>query len=625
MQIYKSLLALEAHPRTILPHASRANQLTVLARKGRVGFDGDENLFAPHSRKSNVVSRQLRPEGFLESIRNAVPVALVWQQLETGECNALAFFLNPARDFGQRLGLLGQHRAFVGGEQLVVSTANLSAEQSRAINQLLASRDQVLGLRGAAGVGKTTALNALRQSLAADGITVLAVAPTTSATDVLRREGFREASTVAVFLLRNEPAPAGAVLFVDEAGLLSNKQGVGLLRWAEANSARVILVGDTKQHSAVEAGDFLHVLEQHSRLERAEIGLVQRQQTRAYRTAIQLMANGWVKSGLEKLDALGWVQEGRADYLGRAAAEYAERSREQAANVICVCPTWEENHALTALIREQLKREGKLTGGRNFTVHDSLAWTHAQRANHRNFQPGLLLAFHENHGEFAKGTSWTVTAASGPRLEVSRGGKTQTLGVKAAAKAFDVGQPRETEFAPGDWLLLRGNNKSAGLLNGRVHQVEAIEGEVMRLEGGLSLNSQEFKQFSHGYAITSHKSQGLTVDHVIIAAERLDGKAAYVACSRGKWSCSVHAPDKALLLANLPLEGRPAALDFLTGGDGLNRPAAYEVVNTARRLAAGMHWSTVLAAWQLQLCQQAAHWIKELVRQPLINQEQDIT
>ena len=81
---------------------------------------------------------------------------------------------------------------------------------------------------------------------------------------MLRQEGFRDANTVAAFLAKNGKAPAQAVLFVDEAGLLSNKQGVALLRWAEANQARVIFIGDTRQHSAVEAGDFLRVLERHA-------------------------------------------------------------------------------------------------------------------------------------------------------------------------------------------------------------------------------------------------------------------------------------------------------------------------------------------------------------------------
>ena len=63
--------------------------------------------------------------------------------------------------------------------------------------------------------------------------------------------------------------------------------------------------------------------------------------------------------------------------------------------------------------------------------------------------------------------------------------------------------------------------------------------------------------------MTSHAAQSKTVDHVIVAAERLDAKAAYVACSRGRHTCTVHTPDKAALFDRLPSGNRAAALDML--------------------------------------------------------------
>jgi hypothetical protein len=73
-----------------------------------------------------------------------------------------------------------------------------------------------------------------------------------------------------------------------------------------------------------------------------------------------------------------------------------------------------------------------------------------------------------------------------------------------------------------------------------------------------------FRQFAHGYVVTSHKAQGRTARHVIVAAERLDGKSAYVGCSRGRESCDVFTPDKDRLFDGLPFDGnRRAALDVL--------------------------------------------------------------
>ena len=74
----------------------------------------------------------------------------------------------------------------------------------------------------------------------------------------------------------------------------------------------------------------------------------------------------------------------------------------------------------------------------------------------------------------------------------------------------------------------------------------------------------DFRQRCHGYVVTSHKAQGWTADHVVVAAERFTSKGAYAACSRGLRSCIVHTADKARLIERLPEGNRRAALDALS-------------------------------------------------------------
>ena len=78
----------------------------------------------------------------------------------------------------------------------------------------------------------------------------------------------------------------------------------------------------------------------------------------------------------------------------------------------------------------------------------------------------------------------------------------------------------------------------------------------------------EYRHFAHGYVVTSYKSQGRTSDYEVIAAERLDAKSAYVACSRGRKSIDVFTPDKENLFRNL--------------GTPVNRTAAYDVIDKTR-------------------------------------------
>src|SRR5580765_4886386 len=140
---------------------------------------------------------------------------------------------------------------------------------------------------------------------------------------MLRSEGFAQATTVEDFL-RNAEKRGGlqnAVVICDEAGLKSNRQGAKLLRLAEKHDMRVLLVGDVRQHVSVEAGDFLRVLEAHSKLGRCQVGQIHRQISADYRAAVAQMAAGNVREGLEKLDRLKWIREGQANYLDRAAAD----------------------------------------------------------------------------------------------------------------------------------------------------------------------------------------------------------------------------------------------------------------------------------------------------------------
>jgi hypothetical protein len=101
---------------------------------------------------------------------------------------------------------------------------------------------------------------------------------------------------------------------------------------------------------------------------------------------------------------------------------------------------------------------------------------------------------------------------------------------------------------------------------------------------GRRIDSRRFGEFAHGFAVTSHASQSKTVEHVVVVAERLTAKAAYVACSRGRVSCVVHTPDKDALLDRLPNGNREAALDFLGSEHSLARMALDRTLAWAKAL-----------------------------------------
>lgn len=447
---------------------------------------------------------------------------------------------------------------------VALNMAELRDDQEEAARLIYTSPDRVAAVRGVAGAGKTYMLKAVNGIL--DNAKVYYIAPTASAAKTLIADGLPNATTCADFLtnVSHREDLSNALVICDEAGLQSNKQGYALLQLAQKHSMRIRFVGDVRQHVSVEAGDFLRVMEAHSQLEVAEVGHIERQKHREYKNAVIHMATGHVLAGVERLEKLGWIHEGKGGYIANAARDYVRLTKNgsELYNCLAVAPTWAENHRFTEEIRKPFKSAGRLKGGIEATVHHSLKWTVQEKRTAANYQPGAIVTFNERVGEFRKGQYVEVIRAESDRVHIRANGKDTFLPLYKAS-SWDVADVRRIEIATGDKVLIRANAKSLGLVNGDVLTVERVhsDGTLESREGKMV--PPRFKQWCHGYVVTSHKAQGATANHVIVAASMLDRKSAYVGCSRGRQQCLLHTPDKKRLFDRLPAGDRKAALDVI--------------------------------------------------------------
>jgi ATP-dependent exoDNAse (exonuclease V) alpha subunit len=130
----------------------------------------------------------------------------------------------------------------------------LSKGQRSAVEQILSSRDQITALQGVAGAGKTSSLAAIREASERDGYKVEGFAPTSLAAQNLGEAGI-ESSTLQRYLTHSEEPHDGQkrLYVLDESSLASTKQMNEFLHRLKEND-RVLLVGHTRQHEAVEAG-----------------------------------------------------------------------------------------------------------------------------------------------------------------------------------------------------------------------------------------------------------------------------------------------------------------------------------------------------------------------------------
>lgn len=455
----------------------------------------------------------------------------------------------------------------------------LNADQLEAVRHVLTSSDRVMLIRGAAGTGKTTLLKAAASAIHDAGSEVHVFAPTAEASrGILRQDGFENADTVARLLgdSKLQSRLKGQVIWVDEAGLLGTKDLRALFKVAEEQEARVVLMGDERQHASVPRGDAFRLLQTHAGITPASVGTIQRQ-TGAYKAAVEALANGDLATGFARLDGIGAIREVAGESRHSQLAGDYVAAVENGKTALVVAPTHAEGRDVTARIREGLKGAGLLADKeRVFGQLVSHGMTEAMRKDATNYSAGDVIRFHQNaRGGFRKGDAVTVVGrdqtgnlrVKGPK------GRPVLLGVDQA-RHFDVYERRELPLAVGDRLRITQNGTTVDgkgrLLNGSLHTVASFNrrGDVVLANGQVV--AREFGHLSHGYCTTSHASQGKTVDRVLVAVGPESFAAAsreqfYVSVSRGREAVAIYCQDKRELFEAVARSGeRPTATE-LTG------------------------------------------------------------
>jgi ATP-dependent exoDNAse (exonuclease V) alpha subunit len=459
-----------------------------------------------------------------------------------------------------------EQRGRLGSTNEFRPAEHLRDEQKRAVEQILDSRDFAINLRGAAGTGKTATLQEIDRGLREAGREVAAVAPTRSAVEELQKVGFRDAMTVSR-LLGDETAQSalrGKVLIIDEAGMISGRQMEGVLRLAEQHMARVVFSGDTRQIQSVEASDALRILERESQMKSVSLTGVQRQTHAQYRDAIQTLRQA-PEQGFEKLERLGAVHEVPFVERGRAVADlYREMTADPSRRVVVVAPRHEEIGRVTRAIRNDLSERGHFGQSVTMDRYVPLQWTGAQKRDLANYREGQVLVVHRAARGMEKHESLTVSRVdSGAVIARNQRGEERNF-TPAQTRCFSVHERQSIDIAPGDRLMLTANRRDAGFraTNGELVSVRGIERGCIQLEDGRTLPAN-YHQFDHGYAITAHRSQGKTVDGVILSADAMKQELFYVGASRGRSEIAIVTSDREQLRKSLGISSvRPSATEL---------------------------------------------------------------
>jgi Ti-type conjugative transfer relaxase TraA len=364
-----------------------------------------------------------------------------------------------------------------------------NAGQAAAYEAIIAGGDLVV-VNGAAGTGKSYVLAAAREVLQASGQRVIGAALQGKTADDMQRDAGIDSRTLHSLLAGigqgTVTLDRQTVIVIDEAGMVGSRQMETLLGYAQARGARVRLVGDAWQLAAVDAGDAFRAVSKEAGTAGRRVSLTEiiRQKDAWQREASAALARHDVEAAVTAYGEHGHItpfQTVEQARHGLLMQWWTDRDAYPQASQLLLTHTNDQREALNALVRTIRRAMGEL--GPDHTV---------------------------------SGEGGPVAIAAGDRIMFLRnesvmGVKNGTLATveRIGSRAHDGAQRSGTERT------------------GAVLHVRLDDGRQVAVDTG------QYGHFSHGYALTVHKSQGVTVDRAyVLVTKRMQAELAYVAMTR---------------------------------------------------------------------------------------------
>jgi len=438
----------------------------------------------------------------------------------------------------------------------------MNAAQRSAVLEILDSREQLVGLDGKAGAGKTTALSVVREAAEAEAYHIEGFAPTSRAAQKLSEAGI-ETMTLQRHLARGEQSDTGdrRLYVLDESSLASTKQMHEFVSRLHP-SDRVLFVGDTRQHEAIEAGRPFAQL-QEAGMKTVRLDQIVRQRDPELRQVVEQLAHGQIGEGVANLERQGRVIEmpARADRIAAIAREYARapdgtlvvspdnRSRTEINERIhaelqaCGMVSQRECQVTTLVTRQELTGADR-SWAQKYQVNDVLRYS--RTSNDTGIKKGEYTRVKEID---ARNNSITVLRADGSERTYDPRRHT----------GVSVYRDEQRTFSVGDRVQFTAPNQDLRIANREIGTIKDVDENgkmAIRLDSGrdLRIDPQRHPHLDHGYAVTSYSGQGQTADRVLIhvdtdlpARDLINNRMAYVTVSRGASDAQIFTNDRGRL------------------------------------------------------------------------------
>jgi ATP-dependent exoDNAse (exonuclease V) alpha subunit len=353
---------------------------------------------------------------------------------------------------------------------------------------------------------------------------------------------------------------------LDESSLASTKQVHEFVNRLHPND-RVLLVGDRRQHEAIEAGRPFAQL-QDAGMRTVKLEQIVRQKDPELKQVVEQLARGEVRDAVQSLERQGRVHEVK-DPVERVAAIAKEYAKSPESTLV-VSPDNRSRTEINQAIHAELQGRG-LVGKEEHTIQALLPrqdLTGPERTWAERYNIGDMLRYARTSKEtgIEKGEYARVKEidARNNMITVVRSDGTERTYNPNRQQGVSVYREEPRNLSIGDRIQFTSPANDLKVANRELGTIESIgrDGRLsLKMDDGsreIQLDPRQHPHLDHGYAVTSHSSQGQTAERVLInvdtelpARDLLNSRMAYVFVSRGAHDAQLFTNDREKLPAAL--------------------------------------------------------------------------